>query len=256
MLVQHLLALLKRKEILIALCFIVFLLLISPFLLGLDTKWAPAPTISIPVTVTPHPFKTDKTIDMLDYFLSDHPGSGLTGTHPLSQTIDGKSAYYVKWAAENYEYYTWDDKFIYLREDHSGAPVQPYTFTPGIWMGRYMEVGDSLNYLSGENTIQFFDKDCQPVSTNSGPYHYSMTLQSHITDFDAGGDLGIQDIIVLVYDYRPAGAQNYEKFYYSKEWGWIKWENVDGTGTVVQTSVFNKHASHKDPNKEVTCLTN
>jgi hypothetical protein len=56
-------------------------------------------------------------------------------------------------------------------------------------------------------------------------------LESHDPAFDAGGDLGTQDVIVLRYDYSfrtglpdRAAVNSYEKFYYSREWGWIQWE--------------------------------
>jgi hypothetical protein len=211
----------------------------------------------IPTQTTPQP--TSKTtidglINTLDYFLSDHPDVGLTGSHPLSQTRDGNAVYYVKWGDTSYERHVWDENYIYLQEDHSEAPVQPYTFTPGIWMKRHMRVGESLSFLTGENTIQFFTDSCEPVSTNSGPYKYIMTLEQHIPDFNAGGDLGVQDVIVLIYDYRPAGAANYEKFYYSKEWGWIRWENIDAAGNIVQVSEFNRKHKVISPDRTVSCL--
>jgi hypothetical protein len=58
-----------------------------------------------------------------------------------------------------------------------------------------------------------------------------MVLEDRIPRFDAGGELGLQDVIVLRYDYSlrtgiPDRQQvnSYEKFYYSREWGWIQWE--------------------------------
>jgi hypothetical protein len=224
----------------------IFLLLFIPALFYFFPK-------KMPVTTTP--VQKVEQIDTLDYFLSDHPERGLKGTHPLSQTVDGNAVYYVKWSDKNYEYYTWDNAYIYLKEDHSSAPNLPYTFTPGKWMKRFMRVGESITAIQGENKIQFFDSACNPIHTNSGPYKYIMTLEKHIPDFDTGGDLGIQDVIVLTYDYRPAGATNYEKYYYSKEWGWIKWENVDPAGHVLQTSNFNNMTSKViAPVRDVSCL--
>jgi hypothetical protein len=71
-----------------------------------------------------------ETIDTLSYFLSHHPETALVGdteepgrpnagSHPLSLTLDGKAAYYVKWHPNAYEHYSWDDDSIYLREDRS-----------------------------------------------------------------------------------------------------------------------------------------
>jgi hypothetical protein len=55
--------------------------------------------------------------------------------------------------------------------------------------------------------------------------------------FDAGGDLGRQEVIVV--RYLPAGGR-FERFYYSREWGWIGWEEYEAEGEPVHRSVFNR----------------
>jgi hypothetical protein len=76
------------------------------------------------------------------------------------------------------------------------------------------------------NRIQCYDRSCKP--TTEGRFPYEMTLEAHIPNFDVGGDLGIQDVIVLKFDYFGC-PRNFEKFYYSREWGWIKWELYKGS---------------------------
>lgn len=245
----------EKKRRLFILWIVIMVIIVIPLLISSFPRRQPEQLTPTPILTQRRTSQPANTIDTLDYFLSDHPDKGLIGTHPLSQTKNGNAVYYVKWAAENYEYYTWDDNYIYLREDHSGAPVQPYTFAPGIWMKRYMSVGERLTFLSGENTIQFYDSQCHPNTQYSGPYKYIMTLLEHNPNFNAGGGLGKQDVIVLSYDYRPAGSKNYEKFYYSKEWGWIRWENLDSFGNVIQSSEFNKISSKvTPPDSTVGCL--
>jgi hypothetical protein len=183
-------------------------------------------------------------VDTLSYFLSRHPETALVGstyepgnpnagTHPLSLTVVGNRAYYVKWHPNAYEHYSWDDDFIYLREDRSwtdGADgrVKPHGFDPGRWMKRRMRVGEEIDM--GQNHMQLvYRGDCRPGRRS--PLGYKAVLEARIPRFDAGGDLGLQDVIVLRYDYSlrtgiPARARvnSYEKFYYSREWGWIQWE--------------------------------
>ena len=48
--------------------------------------------------------------------------------------------------------------------------------------------------------------------------------------------MGIQDVIVLKYDW----VAEIEVFYYSKEWGWIKWENYTVGGVLKAAAFFNK----------------
>src|ERR1043165_7821800 len=85
-----------------------------------------------------------EVIDTLDFFVTKHPGVALTGSHNHSQVVSGNTSYYVKWSGEAFEVHTWDDNFIYLAEDHSWKPSVSYTFSPGIWMKRYMRVGERI----------------------------------------------------------------------------------------------------------------
>jgi|GEM_PF-2792351 len=192
-----------------------------------------------------------ETINTLDYFLSKHPGQGLTGSHNQNQVVTGNTSYYVKWAADAYEVHTWDDQYIYLNEDHSWKYNQGYAFRPGIWMKREMKVGEPLS--QPDNTAYYFSSDtCAAAATTALPY--TMTLEKHVKNYDLGGDLGRQDVIVLKYDYSTSvNPGNFERFYYSKEWGWVKWELYSGA-KLEQTSLFNKISNNPiQPDKSMSC---
>jgi hypothetical protein len=183
-------------------------------------------------------------VDTLSYFLSDHPDSALLGEaadahdpdargHPLSLSVDGREAYYVKWHANAYERFTWDGEHIYLKEDHTWTDaadgrVKPHAFLPGVWMKRRMRVGEQVD-MGGNQMQLLYRGDCRPG--RRARLGYQTVLEARRPRFEAGGDLGVQDVIVLRYDYSwrtrladRAGVNAYEKFYYSREWGWIQWE--------------------------------
>jgi hypothetical protein len=220
-----------------------------------------------------------EAIDTLSYFLSDHPETALvgdtyegdrkTGSHPLSQTLEGQASYYVKWHPNAYEHYSWDDDYIYLKEDHSwidaadGRP-KPQAFIPGVWMKRHMRVGEEIDMGANQSKL-IYRGDCRPGRTSR--LGYKTVLEARIPRFDAGGDLGLQDVIVLRYDYSlrtgipdRQRVNSYEKFYYSREWGWIQWEYYHDEDlqkdppTLRQRFRCNRRAAHKlEPNLANTC---
>jgi Ig-like domain from next to BRCA1 gene len=222
-----------------------------------------------------------EVIDTLSYFLSDHPETALVGetyeaghpnapSHPLSQTIEGNASYYVKWHPNAYEYYAWDDDSIYLREDRSwtdaadGNRQKPQAFAPGLWMKRRMRVGEEIDM--GANQIHLvYRADCRPGRALR--LGYKTVLEARIPRFDAGGELGLQDVIVLRYDYSlrtgipdRQRVNAYEKFYYSREWGWIQWEYYQDDDlqknppTLKKRFRCNRRAPHKlAPNLANTC---
>jgi hypothetical protein len=174
-------------------------------------------------------------IDTLDFFLTKHLDKTVTGeTGVAAQGFNpirvGDQLYTLKWSADAFELHSWDDSFIYLNEDHSGAPVNFYSFTPGYWMKRHMQVGETLDATM--STIQWYDGTCAP--TSSGSFVYRMTLENHFPAMDVGGDLGVQDVITLLY--RHGGT---ERYYYSREWGWIGWFELDASGAETNGAMTN-----------------
>lgn len=195
-------------------------------------------TLKYPYTssVNNHTPINNYEFDILDYFLSDNPNQSLTGSHPLSQKIADQKVYYTKWSGDSFEEYNWDDTYIYLKEDHSGSPVpESYTFLPGKWLKRKMKIGEVINV--SENQMQKFSgSTCAPQNLASFPY--KIILEVHNPNYFLGGDLLTQDVIIIKYDYTNGTGTDFERSYYSKTWGLVKWE-LYRNNTVIHTSTFN-----------------
>lgn len=232
-------------------------ILISMLTLGamMLTPAAHASSVNTPVN-TPNHTNRAGTIDTLSYML-DTQGKRLNGTHALSQTVMGQAIYNVLWDGNSYETFSYDSNYIYLTEDHSAADQGAngsYTFSDGKWMVRTMAVGDQLTVA--DNTVQFFNvgsNSCAP--SNGGRFPYVMTLQQHIPSDNLGGNLGTQDVIVMQYDYRWGTGTDYEKIYYAKGIGMVKWE-LYRNNQVIQTSFFNTvtNTAQTLPNLTDACI--
>jgi hypothetical protein len=192
-------------------------------------------------------------MDVLDFFLSKHAvgidpkprSSGLTSF--VSKR--GKFAYFVKDWMGHYEFYRWDDNYIMHRRDASIGPAnvpanlknaKSFIITPGLWMKRDMKLGERIDMVS---PLDWYDGNCR-VLEHWDNWTYSMILESEIPNFDAGA-LGRQNVIVLRYFETTV----YERYFYSKEWGWIRWEAWDaGTNKMTaSTSFYNPKAKLYKP---------
>lgn len=191
------------------------------------------------------------SVDTLSYFVN-RSGHTLTGTHAISTWEEGNNVYYVKWDVGNFEQYTYDHQYIYLREDHS-APASPYTFSAGRWMKRSMSVGESVS--ASANRIQRFATGCTPV--DQGIFPYTNTLLAHEPRYDVGGGIGVRDVIIMRYDYRYTNDGRYEKMYYAKDLGLVKWEEYTGD-KLLHTSAFTDLAAVETrvPARDTTCTDN
>jgi hypothetical protein len=201
-----------------------------------------------PSLVEKLPTPESEAINTLDYFVSN---KGLTGTHDQSQTIKGDHAYFTKWSPNVFEVYRWDSSYIYHQEDHGDSDSsQAYHFEPGLWMKRQMKVGEKIDQTNTSATY-YVPSTCA-IKIANAPAYYINTLEAHLPNYDLGGDVGKQDVIVLAYNYDPS-LRYLEKFYYAKGWGWVKWEYyVDGQ--LQSTSIFNKiAASVTPPNYSAQC---
>lgn len=227
-----------------------------------ETSPSPSPVVSPSPAASSSPGPL--LIDTLDYFLSDHPDKGLDGEHstgsttdlinghPLSQKVEGQKSYYTKWDSKVFEIHTWDDNFIYLKEDHSGAPVNFNSFNPGKWLKRQMNIGDKITV--SDNIIQWYGPTCAPLT--NGPFPIELTMESRVLDYDLGGALNRQDVIVVKYDPSVGLTTGvYEKYYYSKEWGWVRWEEYDKSTNILRNRrTFNKIMDNPiQPDKTVAC---
>lgn len=198
---------------------------------------------------------TPETIATLDYFLTTHTDKTLTGSHPLNQTISGQNTYFVKWDAGSYETYSWDNNYIYLKEDHSGAPNPgSYTFSDGRWLKRSMQVGETIQATNNSQQTFTVNTDSSCTPTVSAPFPYSVILEQHVPRYNMGGTLGVQDVIVVKYDYRYGASTDYEKMYYAKGWGLVKWE-LYRDDHLIQTSTFNQisNTAPVAPNLQSEC---
>lgn len=203
----------------------------------MDTSNENTTSLSAQTTAPTSLNTTVATIDTLDFFLSNYPNKGLTGTHPMNNMVSGQTAYYTKWSTDSFEMYTWDNEYIYLREDHSGSPVPgSYIFTPGRWLKRNMSIGESIDMSSNRMTSYAYSANTCSSPTETG-FPYKITLEQRNQNYNLGGDLGVQDVIVIRYDYQ-SGTGDFERSYYSREWGFVKWE-LYRNNALIQTSIFN-----------------
>jgi len=103
-----------------------------------------------------------------------------------------------------------------------------------------MFVGESVtvNHSSGS---RWYWPNCAVHSDN--PLNYTNTLEAYYPSYNIGGDLGTDEVIVLKYDW--GGGVYYEKFFYSRRWGWFRWESY-GQGSLQNVVQFN-HISGRAP---------
>jgi hypothetical protein len=187
--------------------------------LGLDQTLAELnPSLPADLSLATSPPGYDGYVNSYDYFLSDNTANALGGLHSLYQIVDGERSLYMKGWPDRFELHTMDE-FIRLKEDHSGAPNPPYTFTDGRWMPREWKPGDTLAIRAEENTIQFFTEDCEP--THSAPFAYTMRFVALLPNVNLGGVLGVREkVLVLEYKYYT----DREIFLYDSEEGWVAWQ--------------------------------
>lgn len=173
-------------------------------------------------------------IDMLDFYVSESE-KGLQGTHFLGNHVDyaSNSFFIIKDQRGNrFEMYQWDDRFIRLVLDTD--PQRTYGFTGGIFAARRMTVGERI-VVSSNNEIVIY-KNNIPCSVSSiQPYNYQIMLESYNSDFECGGDLRRQTVAVL--KYTPHGGYP-ERFYLSKKWGLIRWEEWEKDEERIRASSF------------------
>lgn len=101
-------------------------------------------------------------------------------------------------------------------------------------------------------------------------FDYTITLEDRIENFQEDtGELGNQDVIVVRYTYPPNPYNNeisrYEKFYFSKDWGWIQWkmyvryasQEPGSPDYLLMYTVFNKilNNQHTYPDRTKVCPT-
>lgn len=153
----------------------------------------------------------------------------------------------MKWWPRSYIHYYWDSSYIYFLDEHEmdfdwvNEKKQNYSFSPGYWMKRNMKIWDVIDgSLSGniETKIKYSSGAHSCPSLVERRYSMKLILENHLPNYDLGGDLGIQDVIVLRVEQHPELPIWYsEKEYYAK-WYWlVKWEYCNLNWTVCSNSV-------------------
>ncbi len=143
-------------------------------------------------------------------------------------------AYYLKFGSwSHWERYTWDANWIYLHTDQSN-PDNPYAWTDPRWMKRFQNVGEKFT-VGGD--IYWWDTNCN-LTVNA--FSRTMTLKEYFPSYNWGGAAGIRETIWLKYKWDTG---RYEKFYYAKGWGWIRWEYWEN-GVLTNAATFNNNAAN------------
>lgn len=201
----------------------------------------------------PSSLASDQFIDVLPYLVGQPDTWPRQGSQWQHQIVDA-TRQQVCWAKYGnpamFECWRWDDDWIYHVIDHGldGGRGGSYRFTDGRWLPRHLpRTGFSLDLPS--NLIRRYDGSClEQASPQSFPYRLRAWHESNI---DAGGDLGVRDVVVLEYQaYHPgeitSGAA--ERFYLARGAGWYLWTRVDGVRVA-----FNRRGGPALPALETRC---
>lgn len=190
-----------------------------------------APRVDLRVNPSLEEDRSGQPLDMLDYFFGRGDGTPRTGSHPIQITRHDRE----RWAiitkfgrAQDIECYRWDDQWIYHHFDRTNREFEPhgYYFTDGRWLRRFMRVGDRIEV--SQNWKVSLEAGCQDGPRRRFPY--TMELLRRHPHFDCGGDLGVQDVIVVKYDPRPVVPEGdrrpggYELGYHARDLGVVAWE--------------------------------
>lgn len=213
------------------------------------------------VTIAPRASQA-QIINTLEYLLTDDETlelhTGNTG-NTISQATVGNALLRVKWRQPQlHEYYTWDGSYVYLRYDntwgdHDGATSYEFREFPGKggrWMKRQMAVGESIVVFDPDGQW-WYRPDCTLHSVH--PLAYTNTLQAYYPNYNLGGDLGTDAVIVLKYDWDSSPADNYERFFFSKKWGWVRWEHW-ANGSVQNSVNWNRKSSRQAVPPQPKCV--
>jgi hypothetical protein len=171
--------------------------------------------------------ETGPPIDILSYMVKSNTSTGLGATNgfvwnqiPMNQNIVNDGFYLTKWLSpQSAVHYLYDNGNIYMTVDTTD--IYPYKFDPGVWARRQMSVGETVNMPA--NRIQILDNSCQVIQSQTS-FPYFNVLEAHYPEYDLGGDLGVQDVIVLAYYWGAPAFANVEREYYAKGYGIVKWD--------------------------------
>jgi hypothetical protein len=170
------------------------------------------------------------TVDVLDFLVGNQALWPRFGDQSQDQNVQGSHVCWTKYTLGwMFECWQWDDQWIHHEVDHGidGQRWVHYTLSDGRWLPRHLTIGQVWSLDVTDNYVRWVNADCEPQPERPMPYR----MRAHVElGFDAGGDLGRRDTIVLEYQPDPehAAAGTLESFYLAKGAGWFMWTRSDG----------------------------
>src|SRR5436190_14013863 len=171
--------------------------------------------------VKPSASPSGATIDVLDYVVGDPALWPRVGNQSQDQVVAGTHVCWTKYALPwMYECWRWDEQWVYHEVDHGvdARRWEYYTLSDGRWLPRHLAVNTDWSLDVVDNRVRWVNAACEPQPERSMPYR----LHARFTPaFDAGGDLGVRDTLVLDYQPDPEHANDgtLESFYFAKAAG-------------------------------------
>jgi hypothetical protein len=176
------------------------------------------------------PSKATPSIDVLDFVVGAQTLWPRMGNQYQHQIVEPSRVCWTKYTLGwMFECWRWDAEWIYHDIDHAldGRRWEYYTFSDGRWLPRRLAVDGVWELSLPANRIRFVDAQCQPEPERASPYRVRAWFEPAV---DAGGDLGVRDLVVLEYQPDPehAAPGTAERFYFARGAGWFLWTRADG----------------------------
>jgi len=171
---------------------------------------------------------SDDSIDTLDYVLGapeTWPRFGPTNHHQ-HQTVEGNRVCWTKYTLPwSYECWRWDGAYLYHDVDHAidgNRRWEHYRFSDGRWLPRRLAKRGTWTLELPQNRMTWFDAECHAEPERLAPYRVEAWYAG---SSNAGGDLGVRDVLVLSYQPNFEGGEpdTQELFWFGKGVGWFKW---------------------------------
>jgi hypothetical protein len=171
---------------------------------------------------------------VLDFIIGDPALWPRRGDQSQDQTVEGSHVCWTKYTLPwMFECWRWDEQWVYHEVDHGidARRWEYYTLSDGRWLPRRLTPGAVWSLDVIDNRVRWVDAACEPLPERSMPYRLRARFEPA---FDAGGDLGVRDTLVLEYQPDPEHAADgtLESFYFAKGAGWFMWTRSDGPRVV------------------------
>ncbi|MBU3935180.1 hypothetical protein KJ909_00750 [Patescibacteria group bacterium] len=204
----------------------------------------------------------EEDIDILEYMIPDENKQGIGRCEDNGQGACKNDRDYLSFRQNNnnliinkwgkqptvYEHFTWDDNFIYLKYDSSwgnsgcGGEGTSYAMSQSFWAKRKMKIGESIESVN--NLLTAYKNDCT-ICDGPSPWKNNQILEAYYPEYDFGGDIGKKEAIVIRGEWSK-GSSIYERFYYAKGWGWVKWEYYSNSSLQENSANYNKNRGPVD----------